>query len=296
MAARRILVLFVALGLAGATALYARSWMEGQRSSLPPATATQVPPPPQTIEFREVLVAERNLAAGAFVTPGNVRWQRWPSGSVAPSYVVRGERDDEDMHGAVVRRGLAAGEPVTDGGVVKPGERGFLAAVLTPGMRAISVPVTDTSSHAGLIFPGDHVDMILTQTIAATGNGGEAIVRLASETVLEDIRVIAMGRRLSDEVEVGGDGRVRTTTLEVTPRQAEFVTLVTELGKLSLSLRSLAGDEDGEPVVIEMRDDPVTWDFDVSRLRRNDRATTRRLTLMRGDKSENLNLRTGVEP
>jgi pilus assembly protein CpaB len=143
------------------------------------------------------------------------------------------------MIGAVVRKRIATGEPLTDGAVVKPGERGFLAAVLEPGMRAVSVPITPASSNSGLIFPGDRVDLILTQSLIESESEGS--VRRVSETVLNDIRIIAMGTETSDDPEAGqAHEKAKTATLEVTPSQAEKVALLTELGKLSLSLRSLA--------------------------------------------------------
>jgi pilus assembly protein CpaB len=149
--------------------------------------------------------------------------------------------------GAVVRRPLAIGEPIVDGNLVKPGDRGFLAAVLDPGMRAVSVPVDEASSNAGLIFPGDRVDLILTQTIEP--NGESAGSRRVSETVLQDVRIIAMGRELTSEGGADGEGGkpARTATLEATPAAAEKVALVTELGKLSLSLRSLAIADTSRP-------------------------------------------------
>ena len=149
------------------------------------------------------------------------------------------------MVGAVVRSRIAVGEPVTDGAVVKPGDRGFLAAVLNPGMRAVSVPITPTSANSGLIFPGDRVDLILTQTlIPGDGEGG---TRRVSETVLKNLRIIAMGVETGDDAEAGkANERAKTATLEVTPGQAETVALLTELGKLSLSLRSLAADGEAE--------------------------------------------------
>jgi pilus assembly protein CpaB len=143
------------------------------------------------------------------------------------------------MIGAVVRKRIATGEPITDGAVVKPGERGFLAAVLEPGMRAVSVPLTPTSSNSGLIFPGDRVDLILTQSLVESKSEGS--VRRVSETVLSDIRIIAMGAETGDDPQEGdANEKAKTATLEVTPAQAEKVALLTELGKLSLSLRSLA--------------------------------------------------------
>lgn len=282
MGSRRLLVLLVALVVAGGTALYARSWVQSQR----PTIAAQPPPAAVQENYREVLVAAQNLPTGSFIRPDSVRWQRWPQGRLPDTYVVREQRDLDAMVGAVVRRGIAQGEPLTDGAVVKPGDRGFLAAVLQPGMRAVSVPINDASGNAGLIFPGDRVDLIVTQTVVDDDRGTR---RLASETVLENLRVLAMGRRVDDEPGVLPDARLTTTTLEVTPQQAEIVALVTELGRLALSLRSLAQPDE----VAELDDgatpdlDRLTWDHDVSRVRRAETTVMRRVVVVRGnDKSE----------
>ena len=157
MGLRRIIVLLIALVAAGGSAMYARSWIEGQQATI---QAVAAPAPKE--EIHEVLVADADLPAGTFVKPQHLRWQRWPTDDVPESYVLKGVRSDDEMIGAVVRRRIAMGEPLTDGAVVKPGERGFLAAVLEPGMRAVSVPVTPASANSGLIFPGDRVDLILT--------------------------------------------------------------------------------------------------------------------------------------
>jgi pilus assembly protein CpaB len=288
MGARRILVLFLAVVVAGASAMYARSWMESQQSQI---TAVAAPAPKE--EIHEILVATSTIAAGTFVKPHHLRWQRWPTANVPPSWVLRGKRDQEELIGAVVRRGIAGGEPITDGKVVKPGERGFLAAVLTPGMRAVSVPVNPTSSNSGLIFPGDRVDLILTQSL---NDGATELTRRVSETVLNDIRVIAMGDDAGDDPQPGrSHEKARTTTLEVTPRQAEQVTLVTELGKLSLSLRSLAQDGDEMPeIAAEEERSPLTWDSDVSRvLGTENKRMNSRLIVLRGSNTENVEVSKG---
>ena len=131
MGLRRIIVLLIAVIAAGGTAMYARSWIEGQQTNIAAVAA----PAPQ--EKHEVLVADLDLAAGTFVKPQHLRWQRWPTDDVPEVYVLKGVRSDEEMIGAVVRGRIATGEPITDGAVVKPGERGFLAAVLEPGRRAV---------------------------------------------------------------------------------------------------------------------------------------------------------------
>jgi pilus assembly protein CpaB len=285
MGPRRIIVLLIAVVAAGGTAMYARSWIEGQQT----IAAVAAPAPKERIH--EVLVADVDLPAGTFVKPQQLRWQRWPTDDVPESYVLNGRDTQENMVGAVVRRRIAVGEPVTDGAVVKPGERGFLAAVLNPGMRAVSVPINPTSGNSGLIFPGDRVDLILTQTLVSTVD--KELVRRASETVLSDLRVIAMGAATDDDPEEGkANEKAKTATLEVTPAQAEKVALLTELGKLSLSLRSLASSTEGDLAAAPAPAAPFTWDRDVSRVLQTGTLTTR-LLVLRGSETEDVTVQEG---
>jgi pilus assembly protein CpaB len=284
MGLRRIIVLLIALVAAGGTAMYARSWVASQQ-------VVQTPAPAPREEIHEVLVADSALPAGTFVKPQHLRWQRWPTDDVPESYVLKGVRSDEEMIGAVVRKRIAAGEPIIDGAVVKPGERGFLAAVLEPGMRAVSLPITPTSANSGLIFPGDRVDLILTQSLVESEEEGS--IRRVSETVLNDIRIIAMGVDTGDDPREGeANEKAKTATLEVTPRQAEEVALLTELGKLSLSLRSLAVTT---PEVTALSEGAqLTWDRDVSRVLRSGRLSSR-LLVLRGSDAQDVSVKEGSE-
>jgi pilus assembly protein CpaB len=172
--------------------------------------------------------------------PDDLIWQIWPEGAVDKNYVLLGTRTPESFAGAVARNPVAAGEPITEAKIVAPGNRGFLAAVLKPGMRAISVPVTVTSGISGFIFPGDEVDLLITYLVpvtAAASAGGSSYEHKASETVLHDVRVIAIDQRL--ETKAGEAVVAHTATLEVTPKQSEIIALASEIGKLSLSQRSL---------------------------------------------------------
>jgi pilus assembly protein CpaB len=285
MGLRRIIVLLIALVAAGGAAMYARSWVASQQ-----VVQTVVAAAPKE-EIHEVLVADSDLPAGAFVKPQHLRWQRWPTDDVPESYVLKGVRSDQDMIGAVVRKRIAAGEPIIDGAVVKPGERGFLAAVLDPGMRAVSVPINPTSANSGLIFPGDRVDLILTQSLVTSE--AEGSVRRVSETVLNDIRIIAMGTDTSDDPRQGeANEKAKTATFEVTPQQAEKVALLTELGKLSLSLRSLAA---GTPEVTALAEgSQLTWDRDVSRVLRSGRLSSR-LLVLRGSDAQDVSVQEGSQ-
>ncbi len=281
MGPRRIIVILLAFVVAGVTAIYARNWVNNQQR---PVTVIAAPQPSEG-DLSEVLVAEISIPAGRFIKPQNLRWQAWPSDDIPENYLVKGLAEKESIVGSVVRRGLVAGQPITEATVVKPGDRGFLAAVLAPGTRAVSVPINATSGNSGLIFPGDRVDLILTQTLE--GSDGD-LARRVSETVLSNIRIIAMGAETSDQAKDGKNHeKARTATVEVTPRQAESVALITELGKLSLSLRSLAIKEDREIAESEDAETP-TWDKDVSSVLRSGNLPTSRLLVLRGSDIENV--------
>lgn len=232
----RIALVAVALVLAGATAFMAKSWIEAERSSLRKANA------PKATTAQRVLVAKTKLATGQFINPENVHWVAWPQGSMSPAYFVEGKAKLEDVVGSVVRYPVSVGEPLNVGRVVSPNGRGFMAAVLQPGMRAVSVPVTLTSGISGFIFPGDRVDIILTHVYQQGQDGARD--RKAGETILTDVRVLALDQKT--DTKPGETLIARTVTFEVTPKQSETLAVAHELGRLSLSLRSLARDDNAE--------------------------------------------------
>src|SRR5690348_4402334 len=131
MSPRRIIFIAVALLASGLTMWLGRSYLEAQRRAALEAQRQQPAPQASTM----VLVAKGNLTAGQFVRPENLRWQPWPADGISPSYAVQGQRQLEDFVGAVVRSAIGDGEPITEARVVRPRDRGFLAAVLTPGYR-----------------------------------------------------------------------------------------------------------------------------------------------------------------
>lgn len=279
---RRVVLPLVALLLAGAATFVARGWLEREQRAGPVAEPAQ----PQIA--KAVLVAAADLAVGSFVQADSLRWQDWPDVSLPDSYYIRGQTDEQALVGAVVRQPLAVGEPLTPAAVVKPGERGFLAAVLEPGMRAISVPIDEAAGNAGLVLPGDRVDLILTQSVDAGGD--PAGTRRVSETVLEDLRVIAIGRRLNGEGGEEGGQQARTATLEATPAAAEKIALVNELGKLALSLRSLAT----APATAPAPAATLTWDSDASPALRPENQPRTTLAVIRAEKLETVSIRRGA--
>jgi pilus assembly protein CpaB len=229
-----MILIFAAVLTAGGTIYFAQSWISRERAQLE-AMKKQ----PVKEEGVQILVAKKNLPAGQFVKPEDVEWRPWPKEGVATTYYLKGKVEKTALIGAVVRRGITAGEPMSDGKLAKPGDQGFLAAVLEPGMRAITVSINQTSGIAGFVFPGDRVDLLLTAEIADSDGSGQK--RFATETVLTKIRVLAMDQRVND---VDNTPKVsKTITVEVTPKQAEMIAVAGQLGRLSLSLRSLASDD-----------------------------------------------------
>jgi pilus assembly protein CpaB len=207
-------------------------------ASAPQAAAAAVPAEPQG---PKVLVAKRGLPVGTIITADSVGYQLWPKELVQDAYFIDGEADMNKLLGTVVRHPITAGEPVTQGALVSPGDRGFLAAALGPGMRAVTVPVSEKTGVGGFVFPGDHVDLMLTQTIS--GEGGSLN---ATETILKNLRVLATDQ--STETTTDEDGKTvvkafRTVTLEATPKIAEKIEVAQTIGTLSLSLRSIADNQ-----------------------------------------------------
>ncbi len=269
MRARTLIILMFAFFAAGGTFYLAQNWIANQRGALSRAAKIEAP---KMAAMVKVLVAGNELVAGQFIKAKHLRWQAWPKDGMPEIYFVEGANRDqrtedgkpaigiiEGFVGSVVRSRISTGEPITEGRVVRPGDRGFLAAVLLPDMRAISVPINATTGISGFVFPGDRVDLLLTHSISFGKDRSKA--RRATETVLSDIRVLAVDQRTDDD-----DGKAtlaKTATLEVTPKQAEIIAVANEIGRLSLSLRSLAQTEVSVKAALRRQ---YTWDSDASQL------------------------------
>jgi pilus assembly protein CpaB len=235
MDSRKVLLLAGALIIAVVTAFMARSLMTG--TPAPEAVAA-----PVKIDGPEVLVAKRALPVGTILDATSLTFQPWPKELVDNAYYLKEKTDLSSLLGTVVRNPITAGQPVTQGALVKPGDRGFLAAALGPGMRAVTFPVSGASSVAGFVFPGDRIDLVLTQQVKGGGDGEPLRV---SETIMRNVRVLATDQR-TDNTE-GEDGKTvvttfNTVTVEATPKIAEQVAVAQTVGSLSISLRSIADD------------------------------------------------------
>jgi pilus assembly protein CpaB len=231
---KKVALLIGALVIAVVTAVMAKNMFTG-------AGADQASAAPVVPMGPKVLVARKALPVGTIIDAESLAFQAWPKELVQNAYYTEGSPDADmsKLLGTVVRNPVTAGQPLTHGALVGPNDRGFLAAALGPGMRAVTVPVSATSGVAGFVFPGDRVDMVLTQDVVGGGDGPPLKV---SETIVRNLRVLATDQRI-DSKDEEGKTLVKTfasVTFEATPRIAEKIAVAQSMGTLSLALRSIA--------------------------------------------------------
>src|SRR5215218_10286747 len=231
---KKLALLIGALVIAVVTAVMAKNMFAG-------AGAEQAAAAPAVPVGPKVLVARKALPVGTIIDAESLSYQPWPKELVQSAYYTEGAPDSDmsKLLGTVVRYQVTAGQPLTRGALVGPNDRGFLAAALGPGMRAVTVPVTTSSGVAGFVFPGDRVDLVLTQEV--TG-GGEGPPLKVSETIIRNLRVLATDQRIDSKDEEGKTvvKTFTTITLEATPRIAEKIAVAQSMGQLGLALRSIA--------------------------------------------------------
>lgn len=208
------------------------------------------PTEPAAEPTAQIRIAAEALPAGLLLRDDDLDWRDMALSAVPAGAVVRDAEGSQDITGVMVRRDIATGAPILERDVIRPSSPGFLSAALKPGMRAVSIGVDAVTGNAGLIQPGDYVDIILVQQNNSRGGSDAAIHKarsVVSETIVENARVIAVGstfrQTAGSESEAAGAERsanIRTVTIEVMPRAAEAVTVASRLGSLTLALRSFA--------------------------------------------------------
>ena len=282
---RMVLLIAFAIVSAGVTFFLAKTWIDSQRDAIRrQAEATK----PETTESVDVLVAKADLPAGLILTRDHVEWHPWPEDGVAKSFLMEGRDKVDDILGAVVRGGVIAGEPIARGRVLHPGDRGFMAAILKKGMRAISIQLNAEASVSGFIKPGDRVDLLLTHTMTPA-QADPPKEHDITETIMRDLRVIGIDQVTDDQ---NGQASVfKTITLEVTPKQAELVTVANSVGALSVVLRSLPR-EDAKPDEIARKREPRThsWDSEASRVLPGVGGPRNQIQVIRGVEQQNVSI------
>jgi pilus assembly protein CpaB len=234
---QRLIVLGLALVAAGGAALLVRSMLGGGTPKVE-ARAAAVP-------MSEVLVASSNLAPGQALSADQVRWEKWPTSSVDSSFITHQSAASEEaaVKGTVVRAPIISGQPITSGAVVHGDAAGFMAANVTPGMRAIAISVNTDAGAGGFILPNDRVDVILTRKFGTA----EPVV-VTSEIILSDVRVLAVDQTYKQDKDTKAVN-AKSATLELTPGQSQIISRAQMAGMLSLALRPL-GDQ-GEVASLE---------------------------------------------
>jgi pilus assembly protein CpaB len=225
---QRIIVLGFALVAAGGAAFLVRGMLGGGT----PAVQAKVAP---AIAMSEVLVASTNLSPGQALSADQVRWEKWPTSTIDPSFIKHEPSVSEEqiVKGTVVRAMILPGQPITENAIVHGDASGFMAATLGEGMRAVSIAISTDSGAGGFILPNDRVDVILTRRPEGNTTRGSA------KTILSNLRVLAVDQTFKQEK----DARTvvgKTATVEVSPEQAESISAAAISGSLSLALRPLS--------------------------------------------------------
>ncbi|WP_417583959.1 Flp pilus assembly protein CpaB [Pelagibacterium sp.] len=231
----RILLIVVAV-VAGGLAAFLATRGNSPRPQDTPTAAVQI----EREARAQVLVATRAIGLGQRLTEADVGWQDWPEGALRSEYITAGAIPDapQQVSGSVARFEFFPGEPIREAKLVNS-TQGYLSAVIGQGMRAVSVSVNPDSASGGYIVPNDRVDVVLTRS------GGDY-----SETILSNIRVLAIGTRLGEVGSTGGQvdpdnpssqvfESAEVATLEVTPAQSETILQSGSIGRLALVLRSV---------------------------------------------------------
>ena len=211
----------------------------------------------------EVLVAAQNLEMGSVLDENDMRWQEWPTNAIFEGAVTRDRLENPDTNMPLegrLRRSVVEGEPLMRSALVTEGDGNFIAATLGDGMRAMAININAQSSVGGFVKPGDMVDIIMTYNVTIPDNAEleeasrTVVNRQAAQTVLENIKVMAIDQSATDseEVSVG-----QTVTLELTPEQSEKLALAESMGNLSLVLRKIGDDSQrmaGEELPVSVTD------------------------------------------
>lgn len=224
---KRIIILGVAVLAAGGAGYLAMNMVAPPKQQVENVVARPA------VETDDVLVATENLNTGTALD-GQLRWQEWPVASLSPDFITRSARPDAiaELQGSVIRSSVAQGEPVRPIKLLGP-DQSFMSSILPSGKRAVATQIAADTSAGGFILPDDYVDVIMTSH--ATNGAG-----FVTETILENIRVLAIDQTIRENeegqlVQVG-----QTATLQLTPRQAEIITVAQQMAdRLTLALRSV---------------------------------------------------------
>lgn len=252
----RIAVIGIAAG-AGLLAAMLAFRLAGRPPEPAPTVVVQEAP---KIETAQVLVARRDIPVGTTLNANDIGWIEWPKNDQTDNYITKAARPTavEDLTGSITRTAFLNGEPMREAQLMKS-DRGFMSVILAPGMRAIAIEVRVVSTAGGFVLPNDRVDVLLTKQLPKAMNSQLQGNLFSTETLLSNIKVLAVDQQVSDQK---GEASVvvrNTVTLEATPRQAEQLALAQQVGTLQLTLRPIrdaqvdSGPEESQDVSAPVR-------------------------------------------
>jgi pilus assembly protein CpaB len=212
-----------------------------------PVVVQQNAPAQPSVATQEVLVASAQITVGSKLA-GNTRWQKWPEEALTDGLITRSTKPDaaSELGDLVARNVIYDGEPIRTAKLLGPGEK-YLSSMLPSGKRAVAVEISKDTSAGGFILPNDFVDIIMTRRVTENGQGGAASTTsgFVTETILKNIRVLAIDQTVVEDEKGEKTITGETATLELTPQQAEIVTVAQQMAdRLSLALRSIADIKD----------------------------------------------------
>ncbi len=255
MKTRAYVMLGIALLLAGAAVFLARNWVQNQ---VQPVAAIEEK---KKLETTQVIVATTQLHFGNKVRREHLRVVDWPAAAVPEGSFksiddILGKEEVDPKTGVkkpaeerTALRTIEINEPILKSKITGFGGRASLSTLIAPGMRATTIRVNDVSGVAGFVLPGDRVDILLTRDPEGGGRRGG---NLQTDVFLQNMKVLAIAQDANQERNKAAV--VKAVTLEVTPVQAQKLTLAQKLGSLSLALRHVNTVNAEAPQSIKARD------------------------------------------
>jgi pilus assembly protein CpaB len=206
----------------------------------------------EEVDYTQVLSVSEPMNKGDRVNKGDLKWIDWPTDAVTAALITNDADADvsvmDSLMGAFVREPLTPGDPLVMSRFIRAGDAGIMAALLSPGMRAVTVRISVDTASGGFIQPGDKVDIILQEMIQPDSDvGGSTQPKFIATTIFENVTILAIDQSFSNNPEGGAAIPGSTATLELSPRDAERVTVAQVRGDLSLVLRGFSGSSARAP-------------------------------------------------
>lgn len=280
----------IILGVAAAAAIAAAFLVRNMASTPPaPVEAAPIVEAPK-VRMVKVLTARRDMSRGELLTEADMVWTEWPEDALNPLFYNDRDMPEAltDLAGAAVRNEIFENEPLMGQKLVEKGETGYMAALVKPGMRAVSIEVSPETASGGFILPDDRVDVIVTYELEVTSANGQRDEVSISQTILENVRVLAIDQ-IFRQNEAGAYTPGSVATLELDLESSEVLMLASRTGEISLALRSFADAAASGPDAISTSESYLAM---VSPL--SPEANTGRVSIIRSGRTEEVRVGGGA--